>query len=117
MIVGRNAGDRRKKGWCGDLPPVEEKKCLADSTGLLSLLEMLLKQHEEIQCSCYKCCENTNAPELRWMGDSAPKQLKNLASGQNQECFCALAVCKTLRDSQMITMADCVWSDVEALSV
>ena len=71
----------------------------------------------EIQCSCYKCCENTNAPELRWMGDSAPKQLKNLASGQNQECFCALAVCKTLRDSQMITMADCVWSDVEALSV
>ena len=34
------------QGWCGDLPPAEEKKCLADSTGLLSLLEMLLKQHE-----------------------------------------------------------------------
>ena len=30
--------------------------------------------------------------------DSAPTQQKNLASGKNQECFCALAVCKTLRD-------------------
>ena len=29
---------------------------------------------------------------------SAPMQQKNLASGKNQECFCALAVCKTLRD-------------------
>ena len=58
-----------------------------------------------------------NPPELRWMADSAPTQLKNLASGQNQECFCALPVCKTLMDSQMITMADCVWYDVEALSV
>ena len=58
-----------------------------------------------------------NPAELRWMASSAPTQLKNLASGQNQECFCALAVCKTLRASQMITMADCLWSDVEALSV
>ena len=30
--------------------------------------------------------------------DSAATQLKNLASGKNQECFCALAVYKTLRD-------------------
>ena len=49
-------------------------------------------------------------------GGSAPTQQKNLASGKTQECFCALAVCKTLRDSQMI-MADCLWSDVEALTV
>ena len=31
-------------------------------------------------------------------GGSAPTQRKNLASGKNQECFCALAVCKTLRE-------------------
>ena len=31
---------------CGDLPFAEETKCLADSTGLMSLQEMLLKQHE-----------------------------------------------------------------------
>ena len=31
--------------------------------------------------------------------DSAPmQQQKNLASGKTQECFYALAVCKTLRD-------------------
>ena len=35
-----------RQDWCGDLPPAEEKKCLEDSPGLLSLLEMLLKQHE-----------------------------------------------------------------------
>ena len=31
-------------------------------------------------------------------GGNAPTQQKNFASGKNQECFCALAVCKTLRD-------------------
>ena len=31
-------------------------------------------------------------------GGGASTQQKNLASGKNQECFCALAVCKTLRD-------------------
>ena len=35
-----------RQDWCGFLPPVEEQNPLADRTGLLSLLEMLLKQHE-----------------------------------------------------------------------
>ena len=35
-----------RQNLCGDLPLAEEKKRLADSTGLLSLLEKLLKQHE-----------------------------------------------------------------------
>ena len=35
-----------RQDWCGDLPLAEEKKCLADSTGLVYLLEMQLKQHE-----------------------------------------------------------------------
>ncbi|XP_074637059.1 uncharacterized protein LOC141895194 isoform X1 [Acropora palmata] len=39
-----------RQDWCGYLPPVEEQKPLADSTGLLSLLEMLLKQHEGLLC-------------------------------------------------------------------
>ncbi|XP_044178089.1 uncharacterized protein LOC122960159 isoform X1 [Acropora millepora] len=39
-----------RQDLCGDLPPAEEKKCLANSTGFLSLLEMLLRQHEGRIC-------------------------------------------------------------------
>ena len=54
LISGRAANFKHRvtllvffrQDWCGDLPPAEEKKCLEDSSGLLSLLEMLLKQHE-----------------------------------------------------------------------
>ena len=56
LTSGRTANFKQRVTWlvfvffwedlCGDLPLAEEKKCLADSTGLLSLLEMLLKQHE-----------------------------------------------------------------------
>ena len=54
LISGRAANFKQRvtlivffrQDWCGDLPPAEEKECLEDSSGLLSLLEMLLKQHE-----------------------------------------------------------------------
>ena len=61
-----------------------------------------------------QCFESLFESTRTQMGaDSAPTQQKNLASGESQECFCALAVCKTLRDFP----DDCLWSDVEALSV
>ena len=46
-----------------------------------------------------QCFESLFKSMRTQMGaDSAATQLKNLASGKNQECFCALAVYKTLRD-------------------
>ena len=48
------------------------------------------------------CYNATNhyliSKRTQMVASSAPTQQKNLAPGKNQECFCALAVCKTLGD-------------------
>ena len=49
-----------------------------------------------IVLQCYKSLFESTRIQMGQA--SAPTQQKNLASGENQECFCALAVCKTLRD-------------------
>ena len=67
--------------------------------------------------TCYKVslCYNAmnhylNPLKTQMDGGSAPTQQKNFASGKNQE------FAKHSGISQMI-LADCLWSDVEALSV
>ena len=49
-----------------------------------------------ILLQCYKSLFESMRTQMGT--GSAPMQQKNLAFGKNQECFCALAVCKTLRD-------------------
>ena len=49
-----------------------------------------------ILLQCYKSLFESMRTQMG--AGSAPMLQKNLASGKNQECFCALAVCKTLRD-------------------
>ena len=73
--------------------------------------------------TCYKaslCYNATNElTRTQMAGDSAPTQQKNLASGKNQERFCALAVCKTLRDfpddTGWLSVVEC-WSVVCVMS-
>ena len=61
---------------------------------ILFLVSDMLQSFIVLQC--YESLfESTRT---RTAGGSAPRQQKNLASGKNRECFCALAVCKTLRD-------------------
>ena len=90
LISGRAANFKHRvtlivffrQDWCGDLPPAEEKECLEDSSGLLSLLEMLLKQHEarlvfvvvhkvmpwqspEMKCLVSDALKRKKAPEIK----------------------------------------------------
>ena len=64
-----------------------------------------------------QCYESLFESMRNQMGaGSAPTQQKNLASGKNQECSVPWQFAKHSGISQMI-LADCLWSDVEALSV
>ena len=63
-------------------------------TSILFLVSDMLQSFIVLQCyeSLFESMTTQMSP------GSAPTQQKNLVSGKNQECFCALAVCKTLRD-------------------
>ena len=68
------------------------KECWVMS--ILFLVSDMLQSFIVLQCY-QSLFESTRTQMGR---GSAPTQQKNLAYGKNRECFCALAVCKTLRD-------------------
>ena len=63
---------------------------------ILFLVSDMLQSFILLLYQCYKSLFESMRTQMG--AGSAPMQQKNLASGKNQECFCALAVCKTLKD-------------------
>ena len=49
-----------------------------------------------IVLQCYESLFESTRTQMD--GGSAPRQQNKFGIWKNQECFCALAVCKTLRD-------------------